>query len=93
MGLGCHLDIMNGHYDLSRGIQKHAISCCLHGSHENMGFSCGSAGKESACKAGDLSLIPGLGTSLEEETATPSSILAWRIAWTEEPGELQAMGS
>ena len=32
--------------------------------------------------------IPGLGRSLEEETATHSSILAWRIPWTEEPGRL-----
>ena len=30
---------------------------------------------------------------LEKEMATPSSILAWRIAWKEEPGELQFMGS
>ena len=30
---------------------------------------------------------------LEEEMATHSSILAWRIPWTEEPGELQTMGS
>ena len=29
---------------------------------------------------------------LEEEMATHSSILAWKIAWTEEPGELQSMG-
>ena len=29
---------------------------------------------------------------LEEKTATRSSILAWRISWTEEPGELQSMG-
>ena len=29
---------------------------------------------------------------LEEGTATHSSILAWRIPWTEEPGELQSMG-
>ena len=29
----------------------------------------------------------------EKETATHSSILAWRIAWTEEPGGLQSMGS
>ena len=29
---------------------------------------------------------------LEEEIATHSSILAWRIPWTEEPGELQSMG-
>ena len=30
---------------------------------------------------------------LEEEMATVSSILAWRIPWTEEPGGLQSMGS
>ena len=30
---------------------------------------------------------------LEKEMATHSSILAWRIPWTEEPGELQSMGS
>ena len=30
---------------------------------------------------------------LEEEMATHSSILAWRIPWTEEPGKLQSMGS
>ena len=29
---------------------------------------------------------------LEEDMATPSSILAWRIPWTEEPGRLQSMG-
>ena len=29
---------------------------------------------------------------LEKETATHSSILAWRIPWTEEPGGLQSMG-
>ena len=29
---------------------------------------------------------------LEEKTATHSSILAWRIPWTEEPGELQSVG-
>ena len=31
--------------------------------------------------------------SLEEEMAIHSSILAWNSPWTEEPGELQAMGS
>ena len=30
---------------------------------------------------------------LEEEMATHSSILAWRIPWTEEPGRLQSIGS
>ena len=31
--------------------------------------------------------------TLEEEMATHSSILAWDISWTEEPGWLQSMGS
>ena len=30
---------------------------------------------------------------LEKEIATHSSILAWEISWTEEPGKLQSMGS
>ena len=30
---------------------------------------------------------------LEEEMATYSSILAWRVPWIEEPGRLQSMGS
>ena len=30
---------------------------------------------------------------LEKEMATHSSILTWKILWTEEPGELQSMGS
>ena len=30
---------------------------------------------------------------LEKEMATHSSVLAWRIPWTEEPGGLQSMGS
>ena len=36
---------------------------------------------------------PGWEDPLEEGTATHSSILAWRILWTEEPGSLQSMGS
>ena len=39
--------------------------------------------KRSACNAGDLGLIPGLGRSSEKEMATHSSILAWRSPWTE----------
>ena len=31
--------------------------------------------------------------TLEKEMATHSSILAWKIPWTEEPGRLQSMGS
>ena len=48
--------------------------------------------KASACNAGDLGLIPGLGNPLEKEMATHSSTLAWKIPWTEEPGRLQSMG-
>ena len=105
---------------------------CIH-IHTYVGFPGSSAGKESACNAGDPCLIPGLGRSpgegigyslqyswaslviqsvknlpamwetwvrslswedpLEEDMATDSSILAWRIPWTEEPGMLQSMGS
>ena len=35
----------------------------------------------------------GRGDPLEKEMATHSSILAWRIPWTEEPGRLQSTGS
>ena len=52
----------------------------------------GSDRKESACNAGDLGLIPGLGRSPGGGHGTPSSILIWRIPWTEEPGGLQSMG-
>ena len=41
--------------------------------------------------ARDSGLIPGLGSW--EVMATHSSILAWEIPWTEEPGGLQSMGS
>ena len=50
------------------------------------------SGKESACNAGDLGLIPGSGNSMEKEMATHSSILLWKIPRTEEPGRLQSMG-
>ena len=48
-------------------------------------------GKESACNAGDPGSILGSGRSLEKGMVTYSSILAWRILWTEEPGGLQSM--
>ena len=41
----------------------------------------------------DSGLIPGSEDPLEEVMATNSSILAWRIPWTEEPGRLQSIGS
>ena len=50
----------------------------------------GSDNKESACSAGDVGLL-GRKDPLEKEMATHSSILAWRIPWTKEPGGLQFM--
>ena len=44
--------------------------------------------KNLPAKAGGVTLILGLGRSLEKEMATHSSILAWEIPWTEEPGGL-----
>ena len=67
---------------MDRGDFCTADEVCLGGSH----------GKESACSAGDLGLIPRLEDLLEKGLATHSSILAWRIPWTEKPGRLQPMG-
>ena len=39
----------------------------------------------------DAHLIPGSGSFLEEEMATHSSTLTWKIAWIEKPGRLQSM--
>ena len=58
-----------------------------------LGFPGGLDSKESACSVGDLGSIPGLEDPPEKGMATHSSILAWRIPWTEEPGSLQPMGS
>ena len=50
--------------------------------------------KVSAYNAGDPGSIPGFGKiPLKKETATHSSVLAWRIPWTEETGGLQSVGS
>ena len=54
------------------------------------------SGKESVCNygdAGDAGSVPGSGRFPEEDMATHSSILAWRIPGTEEPGGLQSMES
>ena len=52
------------------------------------GFLGGLESKESTCNAGDLGSFPGQEDPLEKRMATHSSILAWRIPWTEEPGGL-----
>ena len=42
---------------------------------------------------GDMGSVPDQEDPLEEEMTIHSNILAWRTPWTEEPGELQSMGS
>ena len=61
-----------------------------------LGFPSGTGGKEPACQCRRCEMwVWSLGWEdpLEKEMATHSSILAWRIPWTEEPGGLQSMGS
>ena len=75
-----------------RKIINDSVSCF-------MGLPRWLTGKESTCQyrrhgtRGDV-WVQSLGQEdpLEEETATHSSILAWRIPWTEEPGRLESMG-
>ena len=58
-----------------------------------MGFPGSADGKASAYDAGDLVQSPGQEDPWEKEMPTHSSILAWKIPWTEDPGRLQSMGS
>ena len=61
-----------------------------------MGFPSGSAVKNlTAVQESQETSVLSLGWEdlLEDDMATHSSILAWRIPWTEEPGGLQSMGS
>ena len=49
--------------------------------------------KNPPANAKDMGSIPGSGRYREKEMATHSSILAWEMPWTEEPGSLQSLGS
>ena len=49
--------------------------------------------QESACNAEDSGPISGWEDPLEKGAATHSTILTWKIPWTEEPGGLPSMGS
>ena len=48
--------------------------------------------QETTCNSGDMGQSLGQEDPLGKEVATHSSILAWEIPWTEEPGRLQSMG-
>ena len=56
------------------------------------GFPGGSDGKESACNAGDLDSIPGLGRPPGERNGYPLQYVCLENLWTEEPGGLQSIG-
>ena len=53
----------------------------------------GSVVKNPPASAGDEGSVPVMGRSPGEEMAAHSTILAWEIPWTVEPGDLQSMGS
>ena len=57
-----------------------------------LNISGGSGSEESAFNAGDQVQSLDQEDPLEKEVTTPSSILAWEIPWTEEPGGPQSMG-
>ena len=57
------------------------------------GFPGDSVAKNLPGNARDTGLIPGLEDTLEEEAAAHTSILAWKVPRTEEPGRLQSRGS
>ena len=81
--------VFQGHSHLA-GITAHVYSTILDiGQHNSSGFPGGSDGEESTCNVGDLGSIPGSGRSPGGGYGTHSSIFAWRIAWTKEPGGLQ----
>ena len=61
----------------------------LTSSNAHMGFPGGSDGKAPACNAGDSGSVPGSGRAQREGDGNPSSILTWRIPWTEKS---QSMG-
>ena len=55
-------------------------------------FPGGIDGKESPYNVGDMGWSMDWEDLLEEGMTTYSSILAWRIPWTEDPGKLQSIG-
>ena len=64
----------------------------IHTTPYKLRFPGGSDGQESATQETPVRSLGGE-DPLEKGMATHSSILPWRIPWTEEPGRLQCMGS
>ena len=60
---------------------------------EQQWLPCWLSGKEYACNAGDVNLIPGLRRSPGEGNGNLLQYSSWEVPWTEKPGRLQSMGS
>ena len=77
----------------SRTRLKRLSSSSIHKDESITGFPGGSVVKNLPVHAREVGLIPGSGRSPGEGNGNHSSILAWKIPWTEKPGGLQSMGS
>ena len=79
------------------GLQTEGRGVTFAQHYQGTSFPGGASGKEPTCQCrrgkrpGWVRSLSG-GRSLEEGMATHSSILAWKIPWTEERGRLQSMG-
>ena len=91
-----HLDaVALGPQQLSRS--RPALVCFIEEPRVQKGFPGGTSGKEPACQCRRHKRCRfdplGWEAPLEEGMATHSSVLAWEVASTEEPGRLQSVGS
>ena len=68
------------------------MAAMLDGATPGWGFPAGSVGKEPTCRAGDMVQSLGREDPLEEDMATHSGLLAWRIPRTEGAGGLYPQG-
>ena len=81
---------------LAHWVELEVVPCDLRDPVSQIGLPWWLSGKEFACNtgaAGDMVWSLGQEDPLEEGMATHSTILAWRIPWTKEPGGPQSMGS
>ena len=100
--VGCRLaSLVSPHHTLGASLPTPSHNNCLQASaNVHQGVKSphlgGAHGKEPACQYRRLkeTRVRSLGQEdpLEEGMETHSSVLAWRIPWTEEPGGLQSMG-
>ena len=88
MGILCYVGEVCLYLKSHRVLFKVGVCMCI------QGFPGGSVVKNPPANAEAVGSIPGSGGSSRGGIlATHSSILAWKIPWTEEPGRLQSTGS